>query len=121
MTWIGTILPWLVALIAVLFAAIAASAARSAARLTREVSASVARLSGELSERATTKDLTASSLAELAELRDAIDKGNELLKRVNQREVMRARRETPINPHASKDELRRAAGLVAGKPAPHKQ
>lgn len=68
---------------------------------------------------------TASLLAELGEVRDAIDKGNRLLKRINSREVMDLRRtEANANdvdePAASvKDRLRRKAGLRAGLPARH--
>lgn len=64
--------------------------------------------------------LTHSTHVELAEMRDAIAKGEELLRKVNQREVMRARRSGNLDLIQSKDDLRRAAGLVAGKPAPHR-
>lgn len=65
--------------------------------------------------------------AELAELSDAIGKGNALLKRINSRDVMRDRREAksadgpPDDPAQLKAYLRRKAGLVAGQPAPHRE
>lgn len=98
----------------------AAIVARSYRRDMQGISARLASISGEVSRLATTEHSTVSTLAELAEVRDAIDKGNELLKRVNQREVMRARRNGALDFGATKDDLRRAAGLVAGKPAPHR-
>ena len=65
--------------------------------------------------------LTPSKVAELAEFKDAIEKADALLARINQREVMRARRAdaAPVSQLSDKDELRRRAGLVAGRPAPH--
>jgi hypothetical protein len=69
--------------------------------------------------------LTPQRLAELAELNTAVERGLDLLKKLNQREVMRARRDdgTYAPMHGAngsdKDELRRRAGLRAGNPAPH--
>ncbi len=65
---------------------------------------------------------------ELNEIRDYMGKLDAWAKRINQREVMRERRanesaesSTPASIHGinDKDELRRRAGLVAGKPARH--
>lgn len=86
---------------------------------TSAFSASLAECSTRLSALEQSARSTSSTLVESAELRDAIEKGNELLKRVNQREIMRQRRAS-IDLGTSKDDLRRAAGLIAGKPAPHR-
>ena len=73
-----------------------------------------------------TERMTARDLAALAEVNEGIQRGHELLKKLNQREVMRARRDdgTYAPMHGAngsdKDALRRRAGLIAGKPAPHK-
>lgn len=64
---------------------------------------------------------------ELNEIRDYMGKLDQWAKRINQRETMRDRRarelgesSTPVSGASnSKDELRRRAGLVAGKPARH--
>lgn len=78
-------------------------------------------MTGELSRFEAAERLTPSRLAELAAVRDAVEKGNDLLKRVNSREVMRARRMNgDHDPNETKDDLRRRAGLIAGRPAPHK-
>jgi hypothetical protein len=72
--------------------------------------------------------------AELLEMRDYVGKVDAWAKRINAREVMSERRDaaksngarpTASSPRAfssaaeSKDELRKRAGIVAGKPAPH--
>lgn len=86
-------------------------------------SASIADLSRRLSSMETTERLTPSRLEELAVVRDAIEKGEQLLKRISQREIMRERRAAesvdsfPVN---DKNALRIRAGLVAGRPAPHR-
>lgn len=115
------------ALWALIVATIATWHSRRAMRTATSVSAGLARLSGELSElrdlQRAHPPLTSSQLAELAEVRDAIEKGNALLKRINQRETMRDRRESSGRPSVDsitdKDQLRRIAGLRAGTPAPH--
>jgi hypothetical protein len=72
---------------------------------------------------------------ELIEIRDYVSKLDAWAKRINSREVMRERREeersngaTPTRSsrrasgaEISKDELRRIAGIVPGRPAPHKE
>lgn len=114
---------------ALIVATIATWNSRRAMRTAANASAALAKLSGELSElrdllRAQ-PPLTPSQLAELAEVRDAIEKGNALLKRINQRETMRDRREssgrTSVDTITDKDQLRRIAGLRAGIPAPHNE
>lgn len=85
------------------------------------LSASLAAVSTKLGEIERTERLTPSMLAELADVRDAIAKGNALLKRVNSRETMRERRESgALDTPVTKEELRARAGLIAGRPAPHK-
>jgi hypothetical protein len=61
---------------------------------------------------------------ELLEIRDYLGKVDAWAKRINAREVMNERR--GIAPEhsgqvASKDELRRRAGIIAGRPAPHRE
>jgi hypothetical protein len=72
---------------------------------------------------------------ELIEIRDYLVKVDAWLKRISQREVMRERREDARSNEAgrgkfslpasgatlTKDELRRRAGIVAGRPAPHSE
>ena len=73
---------------------------------------------------------TASTLAELAEIRDYMGKLDQWAKRINSREAMRDSRarqaeehstpsSTPASSNESKDELRRRARLIAGQPANH--
>jgi len=70
--------------------------------------------------------LTPQRLAELAEVSEAVKRAEELLVKVNRREIARAKpraEDGEFRPWANgsdKDALRRRAGLVAGQPAPHK-
>lgn len=64
--------------------------------------------------------------AELVEIRDYMSKLDAWAKRINSRDAMRDRRaaqrdesSTLVSSGNDKDELRRRAGLVAGKPARH--
>lgn len=70
-----------------------------------------------------TERMTPAKLAELSEVNEGVQRAQDLLKKLNQREVMRARRDdgtyAPMN-GSDKDALRRRAGLRAGMPAPHK-
>ncbi len=98
------------------------------ARRCNALSAEHAALSSSFSRLETTERLTPSKLVELSETRDAITKGTALLKRINQREVMAERRvaiaeseRPPDDPAQLKAYLRRKAGLVAGRPAPHRE
>lgn len=108
---------------ALIVALIALSSARRAMRTASAHSAALARISGIVSDLEATERLTPSKLAELAQVRDAVDKGNALLKRIAARETMRDRRDgaepLPVDPSELKARLRRQAGLVAGRPANH--
>lgn len=118
MTWD---LPFWLSVLWTTTVALTAAVAYAAVKLrTDALSVRLAECYTKLSEIEASARSTSSSLVESAELRDAIEKGNELLKRVNQREIMRARRTQAIDPGATKDDLRRYAGLTAGKPAPHR-
>jgi len=70
--------------------------------------------------------LTPQRLAELAEVNEAVKRAEELLVKVNRREIARAKPRaedgtyTPWANGSDKDALRRRAGLRAGQPAPHK-
>lgn len=90
--------------------------------------AEIARVHGLLSSLEKSERLTPSKLAELADVRDAIEKGLALLKRINSREVMRERNRiganedaAPSDPASLKAYLRRKAGLIAGQPARHSE
>lgn len=117
--------PLLIALCALLTAGIAIANAVNARRRASEACATCARLSGIVSELEATKPLTPSSLAELAELREAVTRAEDLLVKVNRREIARSKSRDEagqfarLNGHTSKDELRARAGLRAGLPAPH--
>lgn len=109
-----------------LLAAGAATAALKALFSWEKLSATVARLSGELSTMERTERLTPSKLAELAEFREALDRCEQLLEKVNRREIARSKPRaddgtfTQTGDVASlKDALRKRAGLRAGQPAPH--
>ena len=117
-------MPWI--LTCFLFSTIALIASALAILGALRASAATANLHGLLSSLEKSERLTPSRLAELADVRDAIEKANALLKRVNSREAMRARNQknldvelVPDDPAALKAYLRRKAGLVAGKPAAH--
>lgn len=108
--------------LAVLAATAAAIAIFSCSRL----SATVAAFSGTLSQLERTERLTPSRLAELAEFREALSRCEQLLEKVNRREIAAAKRRAddgtfvPGGDVASlKDALRRKAGLKAGEPARH--
>jgi len=68
-----------------------------------------------------------STLAELHEIRDYLQKLDAWSKRINSRLAMQNRREMAPEEHpaemsqvTSKDQLRRIAGIVPGRPAPHR-
>lgn len=89
-------------------------------------SATIARLSSEVSNAVASRPLTPSLLAELAEFHEALKRAEELLVKLNQREAVAASRRRradgtylPSSGPVSKEELRMRAGLVAGRPAPH--
>lgn len=69
---------------------------------------------------------------ELIEIRDYVGKLDAWAKRINSREVMRERRDAersngetptrsskPVSGAVTKDDLRRMAGIIPGRPAPH--
>lgn len=113
-TWVA--LCWLAAIVAVI-------AAWNARKAELRAFAACAKASGLIASQEKSGRSMASTLEELAEVRDAIDKGNALLKRIASRETMRDRRgngsEAPSDPAALKAYLRQKAGIIAGKPAPH--
>jgi len=66
--------------------------------------------------------LTPSRIAELADLKEAVSRTEDLLLKVNRREIARAKRrddDGTFTNGTDKDALRRRAGLRAGQPAPH--
>lgn len=112
---------WVYALFLTIGIATALSACVISLQTRTDISAELARLSAKLSAWEKVERLTPSQLVELSELKDACEKGNALLKKISQREVMRARREEQLaEPTISdKDALRRRAGIIPGRPAPH--
>lgn len=99
---------------------------RRVSKTLRSLSAEIAVVSGKLSQIEQAERLTPSKLAELADVRDAIGKGNALLKRINSRETMRDRHAQAqavqaVDMPIDKAELRRRAGIVAGKPVQHSE
>jgi len=95
------------------------------ARVNRACAASASALS-KLSDLETSERLTPSKLAALSEFNEALTRCEELLVKVNRREIARAKARaddgTYVKPNGAmtKDQLRAMAGLVAGRPAPHK-
>jgi hypothetical protein len=74
----------------------------------------------------------ASMQGELLEIRDYLLKVDNWAKRINLREVMRERKEdgrinaqgrvtSSARASISKDDLRKQAGIIAGRPAPHRE
>jgi len=108
-----------------LFAAICACVLSGLA-LKRGSVTSAAALS-KLSEMEKAERLTPSKLAALAEFNESLARAEELLVKVNRREIARAKKRaddgtfTDAEPLTLKDQLRKRAGLVAGKPAPHRE
>jgi Flp pilus assembly protein TadB len=81
----------------------------------------------KVSATATRMRSMSSALAELHEIRDYLQKLDAWSKRINSRLAMQSRRESIPDEHAretsqvtSKDTLRRIAGIVPGRPAPHR-
>jgi hypothetical protein len=94
------------------------------------VCAGFALLTWRHSKTVMTRHSTTSLRVELDAMHDAIGKHSDLLKRINLRSVMAERRANGAGPESGsessagtalshKDQLRRRAGIVAGKPAPH--
>ena len=87
-----------------------------------------ARYASSASKSATKLHSTASTLAELIEIRDYMAKLDRWAKLINSRDAMtehRAREREEASEHGSqtnsKDELRRRAGLIAGQPPRHRE
>lgn len=89
------------------------------------LSATLASVNSRLCEVEMREHLTPSKLAALSEFSEALTRAEELLLKVNRREIARAKARaddgTYIKPNGAqtKDQLRLRAGLVAGRPAPH--
>lgn len=124
MQWLTLTLFGTATIASMLAVTIATANYRRTSATLRLLSAQIADACMRLSEIERTERLTPSKLAELADVQDAIGKGNALLKRINSREVMRERNQRNgignLDLGVNKDDLRRQAGLVAGKPAPHR-
>lgn len=89
------------------------------------LSAELARLQSQLSELERSERLTPSRLAQLAEVNESLNRAEELLAKVNRREIARAKARSEDGTYAApvagtiKDQLRLKAGLRAGQPALH--
>lgn len=89
------------------------------------LSATVASVSSRCSAVETQERLTPSKLAALSEFSEALTRAEELLLKVNRREIARAKKRdddgtfTVNGAQSLKDQLRARAGLRAGQPAPH--
>jgi len=110
------------ALLLLMAAAFCASA--YAVSVARRCSVTLAEVWSRLCTVEKSERLTPSKLAELSEFREALSRCEELLVKVNRREIARAKPRdsdgTYINNAQSlKDQLRARAGLRAGQPAPH--
>jgi hypothetical protein len=102
-----------------------------AAALVATIACAISVFATWLTSRAAAKVRSMISLqGELIEIRDYVGKLDRWAKRINAREVMHERRGVENSSNASshsrtgsvsetKDELRRRAGIVAGRPAPH--
>lgn len=94
------------------------------------ISAKVASALSRVYEVETSERLTPSRLAALSEFSEALTRAEELLVKVNRREIARAKKDETSGKFVSrangsggltlKDQLRQQAGLRAGMPAPHK-
>jgi len=115
-------------MISTLFASIvlAICAALWAIFLNFRHSAALAQLRSALFDLERSERLTPSKLAQLSEFQEAVNRAEELLTKVNRREIARAKRRaddgTFVETSGSgtlKDQLRVKAGLRAGKPPLH--
>jgi hypothetical protein len=112
--------------LSLLSVACAVTACAVAVFSSRRLSVTVAQLSGEVSQLERTERLTPSKLAELAEFREALQRAEQLLEKVNRREIARSKARADDGTFTQtgdvsslKDALRKRAGLRAGQPAPH--
>lgn len=109
-----------------LLAGLAICASVYAVLVARTASATAVTCSWTISALEKAERLTPSKLAELSEFNAALQRAEELLLKVNRREIARAKaRESdgtyspPNGAGTLKDQLRAKAGLRAGQPAPH--
>lgn len=101
-------------------------ASASAYTTAKRLSATLADVQQQLLQLETSQHLTPSKLAALTEFSEALTRCEELLLKVNRREIARAKARdgdgTYIKSNGAgtlKDQLRARSGLVAGRPAPH--
>jgi Asp-tRNA(Asn)/Glu-tRNA(Gln) amidotransferase A subunit family amidase len=95
-----------------------------AVSVTFRLSATIARVQSQLSDLQKTERLTPSRIAQLSEFNEALNRAEELLVKVNRREIARSKaRDTDGtftgSPAALKDHLRQKAGLRAGQHPMH--
>jgi len=115
---------WLIFALFLLTAA-AFSASVYALRRCTALYVTLASVSSRCSALETQERLTPSKLAALSEFSEALTRAEELLLKVNRREIARAKARSEDGTFAVngtdslKDQLRRRAGLRAGQPAPH--
>jgi len=108
-----------------LLTAVAFSASVYALRRCTALYVTLASVSSRCSALETQERLTPSKLAALSEFSEALTRAEELLLKVNRREIARAKARSEDGTFAVngtdslKDQLRRRAGLRAGQPAPH--
>jgi hypothetical protein len=108
-----------------LLTAAACCASAYALRRCTVLSATLANVLSRCSALETQERLTPSKLAALSEFSEALTRAEELLLKVNRREIARAKKRsddgtfTVNGAESLKDQLRRRAGLRAGQPAPH--
>lgn len=108
-----------------LLTALALSASTYALRRCTALSATLASVKSRLSEVETAERLTPSKLVALQEFSEALTRCEELLVKVNRREIARAKKRSDdgtftVNGSESlKDQLRRRAGLRAGEIPKH--
>lgn len=96
-----------------------------AVKASRDTQGAVRLLGERLAELQPETPLTPAQVVQLAELKDALERTEDLLTRVNRREIARAKKREADGTYAlplgnDKDALRRLAGLRAGHPAPHR-
>ena len=108
-----------------LLTAVACCASAYALRRCTVLYAMLASVSSRCSAVETQERLTPSKLAALSEFSEALTRAEELLLKVNRREIARAKARADdgtyvkVNGTETKDQLRMRAGLIAGRPAPH--
>lgn len=112
---------WLIT--ACILSGLAITAAAVALVFARRASATSAKAYGYAYSLEKSERLTPSTRAELAEFKEAIARAEELLAKVNRREIARAKPRNEAGEFEGatsiKDALRRKAGIVAGQPARH--